>query len=158
NKKVKMPNFPIMVTGIFVNDDSEVLFDSKSKLLMKPTEKGRYRIIGVHGVENVKIFSPVIVGDRRSHLGDSGEWGDGIEVKPSKNIQIHDPYITECWGDGIIITESTSNMRTGKKGGKVENILVKGGTLDYSRRNGVTVTAGQDINLEGINVANTMGT
>src|SRR5690606_25483599 len=70
----------------------------------------------------------------------------------------YEPNIAECWGDGIIVTESRSNMREGVIGYPVVNVVVKGGVLDYNRRNGITVTSGTDLIFEGIHIVNTMGT
>lgn len=157
HRYVIMPNFPVLVTGVYVNSNSKVFFGDRSKLIMKPTVQGRYRVLGLHGVQNVKIYNPTIIGDRTKHLGKEGEWGYGIEIKASKDVEVHEPNISECWGDGIIITEAKSNMKRAVAGYSVNNIAIFGGILDYNRRNGITITSGSNVNVRKTTIINTMG-
>lgn len=156
-KKVLMPNFPIKVSGIFPTSNSEIFFQKNSKLILSPTSRGRYQIIGIHGVENVKIYNPVLIGDRFQHLGTDGQWGFGIDIRLSRNVSVYNANVSDCWGDGIVITESKNGF-TKKKEFIVQNILIANSTVDGCRRNGITITGGKQITLDNIVINNTFGT
>lgn len=156
-KNVIMPNFPVRVSGIFPISNSKILFQTKSKLILVPTSRSRYQIIGLHGVENVTVYNPVLIGDRFQHLGTDGQWGFGIDIRLSRNIAIYNADVSNCWGDGIIISESKKGF-TKSSGFITQNILVSNSKVDGSRRNGVTITGGKQITLNNVVINNTFGT
>ena len=67
------------------------------------TSKANYRIINIQSVENVNVFGGTIKGDRNEHIANTGEWGNGIVIKDSKNINIYGTKIVDCWGDGVYL-------------------------------------------------------
>src|SRR5690606_27378082 len=54
-RDIIMPNFPVRVSGIFPRSNTKIFFQEKSKLILSPTSRERYQIIGLHGVKNVVI-------------------------------------------------------------------------------------------------------
>src|SRR5690606_19499049 len=83
NRNVKMPNFPILVTGLRVSSNSNIYFQRKSKLILKSTAETHYMILAIIGVKNVNIYNAVLEGDYDRHLGKGGEWGYGIDIRGS---------------------------------------------------------------------------
>lgn len=161
NKKVIMPNFPVMTTGIFAQSNSQIYFQKSSSLVLKPTANVRYQIISLHGVENVKIYNPTLVGDREKHLDSKGEWGFGIDIRGSRNIEIFNVNISDCWGDGIVLVKTMRNIRAGitkEKLFETEKINIIGGIINNIRRNGITIAGGKDILLKNLLIANVNGT
>lgn len=151
-KNILMPNFPILVNdkGLDILSNTTLAFQAKSKILLKPSVKTHYDILRIHDENNVKIFSPKIVGDRKQHKGKEGEWGMGISVRSSSNVHIINPQISDCWGDGIYL---------GQNGQKISrNISITHGLLDNNRRNGISVISVEGLRIENIVIANTNGT
>ncbi|MEN5308851.1 hypothetical protein ABE425_15145 [Chryseobacterium cucumeris] len=161
NSKVLMPDFPIMTTGIFAQSNSQIYFQKNSSLILKPTANVRYQIISLHGVENVKIYNPTLIGDRDKHLDSKGEWGFGIDIRGSRNIEIFNANISNCWGDGIVLVKTMRNIRAGITKEKIfstENINIIGGIINNVRRNGITIAGGKDVVIKNLLIANINGT
>ncbi len=156
-----MPDFPLMTSGIFAQSNSQIYFQKNSSLILKPTADVRYQIISLHAVENVKIYNPTLIGDRDRHLGSKGEWGFGIDIRGSRNIEIYNANISDCWGDGIVLVKTMRNMRSGVAKENIfptENINIIGGFINNVRRNGITIAGGKDIIIKNLLIANINGT
>ncbi|WP_426477608.1 right-handed parallel beta-helix repeat-containing protein [Chryseobacterium sp. CBSDS_008] len=149
NTVILLPNFPVLINdkGIQLKDNSTMLFDDKSQLKLKTSNKQGYAIIDITGKKNVSVYNPNIVGDRTVHIGKTGEWGMGINIKDAVNIKIYNPVIKDCWGDGIYIGGN----------GFSNNISIIGGLIDNNRRNGISVISGDNVLLQNLVVSNTNG-
>lgn len=161
NKKVIMPDFPLMTTGVFAQSNSQIYFQKNSSLVLKPTADVRYQIISLHGVENVKIYNPTLIGDRDQHLGSKGEWGFGIDIRSSRNIDIFNVNISDCWGDGIVVVKTMRNIRAGIAKETLfatEKINIIGGIINNVRRNGITIAGGKDVLIKNLLITNINGT
>jgi hypothetical protein len=149
---VIFPNFPILVStkGLTVKSNTVLIFQNNSKIILKPTDASAYQIFKVNNVQNVKIYFANIQGDRDHHIGSGGEWGMGINISGSSNIQIINPKVANCWGDGIYL---------GKAGNAVNNnIDILYAQLDNNRRNGISIICSNGLNLTSPLVSNTNGT
>ena len=155
--KVKFPNFEIMTEGLFLRSNSEVCFQDKSVLKLKPTSRDRYQILGLHGVENVKIYNARLIGDKNMHLGKTGEWGFGIDIRNSKNILISKANITNCWGDGIVIAYGTRGF-SGSKTYKTSDIVIEGINISNCRRNGITIGGVKNLSISNGKIDKIKGT
>lgn len=151
NRNIVFPNFPILInqSGLTLRSNTNLIFKTKSQLLMKANYLEHYEIIRIHNVKNITIFKPNIKGDRNSHTGANGEWGMGIAIRGSSNIKIINPIVSNCWGDGIYIGQKDKNSSL--------DITIYNGFLDNNRRNGITITSGKRINLYHPVIANTNG-
>ena len=151
NSNVLMPNFPILINdgGLSIRSNSNIAFQDKSSIILKSSSKGSYALLNVSNVENVIIKNPVIVGDRDSHIGKTGEWGMGIQISESQNIRIISAIISNCWGDGIYIGSSTSQ--------KNDHIEINSVKIDNCRRNGISITHGSNIEILNAVISNTNG-
>lgn len=153
NRNVLLPNIKLNINfnGISIPNNSRIYFQPKTIMEMIPNNKGTYAVIKIYNGNNVKLYNPQLRGDRQSHTGNSGEWGMGIDIRSSQNISIVNPKITNMWGDGIYLgLINTSNIN--------KNIIISGGIIDYSRRNGISLTSGFGITIEDIIISNTSGT
>lgn len=158
NEKIVMPNFPVCVTGVFPNSNSQIYFQEYSKLILLATNRERYQIIGLHGVSNIKIYNANLRGDYDKHLGESGEWGFGIDIRSSQNIHIYNSIVENCWGDGLIISETRKGLRKGIKSTyHTENIFIDNLKVDYVRRNGISIINGKKIYLKNVFISNVFG-
>ncbi len=152
NAKVVFPDFPVLVTtkGLTIKSNSTIIFRNNSKIKLQPTTTGSYEILKIVDAQNVMIYFPVIEGDRKEHKGTAGEWGMGISITGSSNVQLFNPKVSDCWGDGIYF---------GKKGDGVNsNINILYAQLDNNRRNGISVICADGLYIESAVVSNTNGT
>ena len=151
NTNVYMPDFPLLINekGIIVNSNSRIIFKPHSALLMKPNSLPYYVILKVFNASNVIIESPVIIGERNQHIGNSGEWGMGLQITASKNIKIISPKISNCWGDGLYIGGDESNT--------CENVRIINAKIDNCRRNGISITDGNNIRITKPIISNMNG-
>ena len=152
NSNVLMPNFPILINdaGLRIKSNSIITFQEKSSIILKSSSKVFYALLNVSNIENVIIKNPVIIGDRDSHIGKTGEWGMGILIRDSQNIKIISAIISKCWGDGIYIGAGAQ-----QKNDHIEVLAVK---IDNCRRNGISITHGSNIEISNAVISNTNGT
>ncbi|ROS19506.1 hypothetical protein EDF65_0195 [Chryseobacterium nakagawai] len=150
NKKVILPDFPVMIDfgGLRLTSNSSVLFQENSKLLLQPNKEELYGMLYIEGVENVNVYFANLVGDRDNHQGNKGEWGMGFFIRNSKNVNIYNPTITKMWGDGIYI---------GNLNDPSEKIEVNYAFIDNNRRNGISIVAGENVIIKNSLIANTYG-
>lgn len=150
--KVIMPNFPILINdkGLKLRTNNHLLFQRNSALVLKPTSKSQYYLLMIDGVQNVAVYYPKIMGDRQKHLSSKGQWGMGIWIKNSKNIEIFSPTISNCWGDGIYLGHE-------KEASVNENVKIVNGVLDNNRRNGISIISGRNIEINNVFISNTNG-
>lgn len=148
---VLMPDFPVLVndTGIAVRSGQTIIFNTHSKLIVEPSRKDTYEVIRIHDAENVNIFFAVIYGDKNTHLNSAGQWGMGIAIRGSKNVRLIRPQIYNCWGDGIYIG-ALKKLPS-------ENITITAPLLNGNRRNGLSITSANKVNITGGVVANSGG-
>lgn len=152
NRIAIMPNFALLVNekGINVKSGLRIIFQKKSSLIMKPNSlEGFYGIMNLFNVEDIRIYKPVLIGERNKHIGTKGEWGMGIFIKGAKNIQIINPIISDCWGDGIVFGKGNNGCR---------NIKIINAKIDNCRRNGISLCDGYNIEIRNPIISNTQGT
>ena len=131
-------------TCLSITDNTELVLNGTVRLL--PNSFSNYNIIDVIG-NNVRIFGTgTIIGDKHAHTGTTGEWGMGINIKKATNVSISGLNIKDCWGDCIYI------------GNDSEKVLVDKCTLDHGRRQGISVTSGNQITLKNLKITNVFGT
>jgi hypothetical protein len=150
---VTFPDFPVLIniSGLTIKSNSKLYFPLNSKLLLQSTNNGHYEILKIHNVDNVVLYFPVIVGDRKKHSGTGGEWGMGISIDDSDNVLIQKPYVSDCWGDGIYLGQISSSKVN-------KNIRIVKPFLDNNRRNGISIIAVSGLKIDSPVISNTNGT
>jgi hypothetical protein len=149
--KVVFPNFPVLVnkSGLALKSKSIVIFDAKSKLILAPTDDPHYQLLALYNVQNVKLYFPVLEGDRKNHKGTKGEWGMGLFIAGATNIDIINPIISDCWGDGIYLGKTTTASK---------DVRILFPLLNDNRRNGISVVSADGLTIRKAVVCNTNGT
>lgn len=148
---IVFPDFPLLInkSGLSLKSNSKVIFSKQSSLQLAPNDQGSYAVLKIFNLIDVDLYFPQIIGDRKGHLGSSGEWGMGISIRSSSNIRIFNPKISECWGDGIYIADDGKTVS--------ENISVYYAQLDFNRRNGISIISAKNLNIENAVISNTSG-
>jgi hypothetical protein len=152
NPKVVFPNFPVLInkTGLGLKSNTTVIFDVNSKLILDPTESATYQLLTLYNVQNVKLYFPVLEGDRKNHKGTKGEWGTGLYISGSTNIDVINPVISDCWGDGIYVGRTAASTSKG--------IRIFCAVLNNNRRNGISVVSADGLTIRKALACNTNGT
>ena len=111
-----------------------------------PNDYKSYYIVRATG-ENINISGKgIIVGDKFSHTGTTGEWGMGVDFRGAVNASVKDLTIKDCWGDCIYV------------GGRSRNVLIENCKLDNGRRQGVSVTKADGVTIRNCMITNVSGT
>jgi hypothetical protein len=137
------------VRGLKLKSVMTLKLESKAELAAIPNDKTNSAVLRVYDCRNVEILGPgMIIGERDLHIGTSGEWGNGIELKSASNVLIGgDLTITRCWGDGIILSDGTN-----------KNIELNKVDLVGNRRQGLSVIDVDGLKVTYCSFLNTGGT
>ena len=160
-RNILFPNFPLLINdkGLYVRSNTNIYFQKYSKIIAKPSPKPKtdmnnikewYDILRIYDQKNINLYNLNIVGDRKKHNGKLGEWGAGIGIRNSCNVNVYNSKVSNTWGEGIFIGS--------EDGGHSENIYLQNIFVDYARRNGIAITSGVNIKINGGVISNTYGT
>lgn len=149
---VLLPDYPLLVNkkGLQLKTGTKLIFRKGSKLIMEANAETHYTVLDIRGVNNVDIYFANIEGDRDRHLISKGEWGMGIRIQGSQDVNIIAPTVVNCWGDGIYISPL----------GKVESerVCINNFKIHRARRNGISIISGKGITIKDGVISETRGT
>lgn len=150
NNDIIFPDFPVLIneSGLKLKSNTRLYFPEHSKVLLKPNNLPGYQILSIKNVQNVYLYYPNIIGDREKHLTDKGNWGFGISIQQSENITIENPRVSLCYGDGIYIGGSKKTS---------SNITINNALVDNNRRDGLSITSGENIKINSSIFSNSNG-
>ncbi|WIT25839.1 hypothetical protein [Bacillus phage SPO1L1] len=144
--------------GIVVPSDVNIVMDYDTIIKVIPNDAWGYSAFYVGRASNVTIRGGQIIGEKANHTyntttgKETNEWGFGICIEASDNVIVEGVRISECIGDGVIISPlglaTDSNYRTST------NVVVRRCIIDGSRRNNISVTGCEYIILEGNTLTN----
>ncbi|QXA07979.1 right-handed parallel beta-helix repeat-containing protein [Acinetobacter pittii] len=152
-KVVTIPsgNFKINANKSIIPKDGTIIkMSDNTRLYVIPNKYDSYRIFKINNVKDVSISGGQLIGDKHNHLSKKGEWGMGIEIRDSKNINISDIQIDKMWGDGIYIGSNGKNS--------TYNINLNNIRMNDNRRQGITITSVNKLTATNLQIENTGGT
>jgi len=155
NKYIKIQNGTFLIdasVGIVMQNNTTLEFSPNTVIKVIANNLESYNAIRIANVTNVKVINPRIIGDRYEHLGTTGEWGNGIHLRGAKNVEIINPEVSNCWGDGIYISEMVVEKIPS------ENIVIRNPICDNNRRQGISVVSVKGLLIENPILKNTKGT
>jgi len=134
---------------VSINMKSNIQLSLTGDAILKSLASGRVNseIINIVNVNNVNVIGGKIIGDRYIHTGTGGEWGMGVNVAGSSNVNITGINITDCWGDGIYIGGVSSS-----------NVVIYSVISNNNRRQGMSITNAKNIAVANSEFKNTNGT
>ena len=121
--------------GIRPISNQTLKFINNSKLIIDAQDTTYYSILSIYKVENVKVIGAILEGDINTHLTDTGEFGFGVTISSSKNIELYNCKSNYNWGDGYIFL-STGSEETNNFDCALYNC-----EAHYNRRQGLSITA-----------------
>ena len=129
------PGGPFGRRGIEPQAGSYLTFKGAT-LQVKPSDQNGYNAILIRA-NGITVDGAIIIGDRDSHIGVTGEFGMGLELRTCSNIKILNCNISDCWGDGIYVGSGSADVF-------IDNTI-----CDNNRRQGMSV-----IDVDGLFVTN----
>ena len=161
SKTIIFPKGVYLVNGESISNKSEYgrlrvpsntiidLCGSEIKMIKNnSTNSSIFRIINK---ENIEIKNGTFHGDFDNGNYVLGEWSFGVSVQDSKNIIVKDSSFYNFRGDGIYFSYvgTTENAN--------DNILIKNCLVDTVHRNGISITRGKNVIIDGCTIRNTTG-
>lgn len=137
NLNIIFPPFPIQINdgGITFQSGQSILFEDGAELRLKASALQSYKMLNVLGVDKLTMVNAVVKGDRDIHTGPDGESGMGINIKNCTNVTLIKPKVTKCWGDGIYISGTNTN------------VIISDAQLSLNRRNNMSVISANGLYL-----------
>jgi hypothetical protein len=140
--------------AIKMRSHTRLQMDPLAELDVIPNSLDRYWAIKVWYVTDVEIIGGSIVGDRAQHQGTTGEWGYGINITAASSVRLSDITVSNCWGDGLIISASGSGSTI-----KVSsNISLNRVVSTNNRRQGLSIAPSHDVLVVNSTFSNSNGT
>ena len=156
-KTVYIPagNYIIDATiNLTLKSNMNLLMDRNAILNVKSNDRGSYDVLNLRRISNVNIFGGQIKGERYTHTGKNGEWGMGVGIYDSKNINVRYMSILSNWGDGIYLgSENYSYPDHG-----CNNVQIRGCTISDNRRSNVSVVDAENVTFDSCLITNAQGT
>lgn len=147
---VKVSSIGIFEAPLKLNSNTDLQLDGNIRIM--PTNLFQYRIVVLKDCKAVKIHGRgTIWGDRpthdysidEAHKGwKSHEWGHGIKISNSENVEISGISVNDCTGDSFNIGENS------------KNIVLNGVTANGSRRQGVTIAVASNVRIKNSHFLN----
>lgn len=138
--------------GIQAKDNTTIVISPSAILKALPSTTPRYTIINIFGKTNVTIEGGgKILGERNEHTGTTGQWGYGIAIGGSNHVLVRDLYIADCWGDASVVGYYMTQSNASR------NITFQNVYCDNNRRQGISVTCAENVQIESSTFVNTHG-
>lgn len=138
--------------SIILKNNVTLKFNEGAILKVIPNSAAYYEVLRIHDVKKVSILGKLtIVGDRKEHIGQEGQWGFGISIRGSEEVIIKNVQIQDCWGDGIYIG-STEQQNYSK------NITIENPVLKNNRRQGISIISAVNLKIIKPVITDTNGT
>lgn len=133
--------------ALILRSNSILKFSPNAKLKVINNNYTNYNVLVARNISNVQVLNANLIGDRIQHVYTSGsthEWGYGIALYDNiNNIKIINPIIQNMTGDGIYIGREWGSKNTSHP----KNIDIISAKIDQVRRNGITLSAGENIKI-----------
>jgi len=119
-------------------------------LKAKPTSTTNYAVIRARDAKNISVTGGKIYGDRKTHIGTSGETGCAISLRGCSNVTISDVYIADCWGDGI-------NLHGTPAQDYCNYVVIEDFVIENCRRMGIALETARNVTIRNGETRNNYG-
>jgi polygalacturonase len=109
-------------------------------------DSSSYAVLSISGQSNVAVIGGTLEGDRREHLGKSGQWGLGIRIdRGARHVVVSGVTSKEMWGDGFYVQGAA-------------DVKFCGVIADNNRRQGLSIIEVDRLVVTNSAFKNTQGT
>ncbi len=129
------------LNNVGISVPSNVYIHNSATILQLPSEHDKSSMFYVCLSENVTIDGGKLIGDVKSHMGESGEWNHGIYPVSAKNLTIKNIEISEFWGDGIDIQSLYDDYENKVAQNHCKNVIITNVKCLNNRRQGLSIEA-----------------
>ena len=136
--------------AIIVPSDFNLIMTENTHLRVQPNAYKNTVLLTVFNVSNVTITGGIFHGDRDTHDysdGQGHEWGHLILLKACNNVTVQNTTLMDAGGDGLDINALGHTFLSYYT--YCHDILVLNNKFIRNRRNGLSITDGRDIIIEG---------
>jgi hypothetical protein len=139
---------------IKLRSHTSVVMDPLATVEVIPTSASRYMVFQIYNVTDVSISGGNLIGDRAKHIGDTGEWGYGINITAATNVLVQKVNLSNFWGDGVWIGAKDVN----KVHVRSNYVTVDGVVSSNNRRQGLSIGPSQHVYIVNSTFQGTNGT
>ena len=148
-EQVIIPDGTYMIdatTSVKPNSNNTLTLTENAILKAITNDETHYAVIKIDNVSNVEISGGTVQGERSTHTGETGEWGQCVSViNGSSNIKLSNITLKDGWGDGLYINDATNVYSSNLK-------------ILNNRRNGISVISVNGYISDGDFIKDTNGT
>jgi len=137
--------------GIIVNGAISIYLHPSATLKAITNSSDGYAILNIRNATDVYVKGGKILGERTTHVGVTGQWGHGIQIRGSQNVHISDVTTTDCWGDGIYVGNASSGYV------QCTDIYIDNIISDGNRRQALTIADGARVYVTHCQFSNSNG-
>jgi hypothetical protein len=98
-----------------------------------------------------------VVGERDRHLGRTGEWGHGIQLRGAQRVTLRDIHVSNFWGDGVSVAAINPTRANPDTPPSIDVLLERVVSLG-NRRQGLTIGRSRRVRVIDCEFAGTGGT
>ncbi len=143
--------------SIHLPSDFTLEMTNNTFIRMQPTHFPYANLMSTYDVDNVTIRGGNLVGDRYKHdysdildingiSRKSHEWPTLLITKGSRNVRFENVHMSQSTGDGFVA--GSAGFRIKQNTPLNKKVLLIGCTITDCRRNGISITDGEDITIE----------
>lgn len=142
------------LTSINLRSNTRLKLDPAAQLVAIPNNQTRSYVVKAWRVSNVEITGGQIIGERVKHVGSTGEWGMGVDVRSSSKVYVHDLSVSDCWGDGLFI----GALGSAGSATPSTDVTISHVVSNNNRRQGMSITVVNRVYVANSTFSNTNGT
>ncbi len=116
-----------------------------------PNDLTHYRVFRCRNISDVVLSDLCLLGDKETHTGEDGEWGNCISLEGVRNVNIERCYLMDGWGDGVYLGAGDGNLSN-------FYVNIRDTKITGNRRNGISVITVDGLTIDGCLISNTGGT
>lgn len=129
---------------VIINSNTELTLNGTIEIT--PNQFKTYHIVSIEG-SNINVSGKgSIIGDKPKHQGSDGEWGMGIYISNTSKCKVSGLTVKDCWGDCVYVGRGSKDIH-------LSNL-----TLINGRRQGISITGGENIKVSNTTIKDVSGT
>jgi hypothetical protein len=137
--------------AIAVPSNIHLIMTDNTHLRTQPNDFKNTVLLTAFKADNSIIEGGILYGDRDTHdysdASSSHEWGHLVLVKASKNVTVKGMTLIDAGGDGLLINALGHTYDSNYT--PSDNILITNNKIIRARRNGLSITEGRNIIIDG---------
>ncbi|NUS38015.1 MAG: right-handed parallel beta-helix repeat-containing protein [Lysobacter sp.] len=143
--------------GVHLRSRVHLQLDPNATLQAIANAADRAVMIVVTDVSDVTISGGNFIGERDQHMGTTGEWGHGIQLRGASRVVLRDLRVSRFWGDGLSVA-ATKPGRGDPVARPSTDVLLQRCVSIGNRRQGLTIGYAANVRVIDCEFSGTGGT